>query len=110
MTVINPDKREYQTPDGLEVAKDIAWVFKSLWGIAAVFAIAIAWGVTLANEVAANTSKVQEAATQEQIHQVLTALQEIKSGIKEVDERQRDIKSQVDKLETKIDTIEKRDE
>ena len=110
MSVFTPNKQDYETPDGLEVAKDIAWVVKSLWGLALTFAIAVTWGVTLANDVKNNTDKLDEAATQEQMQQVLDGIKDIKTAIVAADARQRSIKSQLDKLESKVDTIEKRDE
>jgi 3-dehydroquinate synthetase len=110
MSVFTPDQHDYETSDALNVAKDIAWVVKSLWGLAVVFAIGIAWGVTLANDVKNNTDKLDAAATHEQMQQVLEGIKDIKTAIVAADARQRSIKSQLDKLESKVDTIEKRDE
>lgn len=108
MSAMNPERRDYETPDGLVLAKDIAWVIKSLWGLAVVFAIAIAWGVTLANDVKNNSDKVAESATKEQIEQVLEGIKEIKGSLNAADDRQRKMQSQVDKLTADVETLKER--
>ena len=110
MSKINPQRHEYETPDGLSVAKDIAWVIKTLWSGAVVFILASVWVIALAQDVKTNSEKIDEAATREQMAQVLEGIKDIKKSLNEADDRQRAIKSQVDKLETKVDSIEKRDE
>ena len=110
MSKMNPTKAEYESHDGLSIAKDIAWVIKTLWGGAVVFVLATVWVVALAQDVKSNTENLEEAATQEQMAQVLEGIKDIKKSLNEADDRQREIKSQVDKLEAKVDSIEKRDE
>ena len=110
MTTIQPKKSDYNTHDGFELARNIAWVVKTLWGGAAVLVLAAVWVAALAADVKSNTHLVEEAATAEQMKQVLEGINAIKENLKEADARQRDIKSQVDKLEIKVDSIEKRDE
>lgn len=112
MSSVNPRARDYETHDGLEVAKDIAMVIRWIWGIAAMFAVAIAWSVTLANDVKSNTEALEDTMSKEQIEEgferILESLDEIKQNQKEDDKRQRAIKSQLDKLEAKVDEIENR--
>ena len=110
MSVISPDKQDYQSHDGLQVAKDIAWVMKTLWGGLVVVVLAAVWVAALAGDVKTNTSKIEEAATAEQMALVLDGISDIKKSLDDADARQREIKSQVDKLEQQVEDIKKRDE
>ena len=110
MSKINPQRHEYETPDGLSVAKDIAWVIKTLWSGAVVFVLASVWVIALAQDVKTNSEKIDEAATQEQLASVVETLERIEKKIDAGDARQREMKSSIDKLETQVDTIEKRNE
>jgi len=110
MSIVNPNSREYETKDGLEIAKDVAWVIKTLWSGAVVFILCAVWVISLAQDVKTNTEKVSEAATAAQMAQVLEGIKDIKGSLTAADERQREIKSQVDKLEQQVEDIKKRDE
>jgi len=110
MNSISPHKKEYETHDGLTLAKDIAWVIRTLWGGVAVVILAAAWVAALAGDVKSNTDKIEDAATAQQVQQVLAGLKEIRDTIKDIDLRQRSIKTQVDRLEQQVEDIKKRDE
>lgn len=110
MSVISPDKHDYQSHDGLQVAKDIALVMKTLWGGLVVVVVAAIWVAALAADVKTNTGHIEEAATAEQMALVLDGISDIKKSLDDADARQREIKSQVDKLEAEIDNIKKRTE
>jgi len=110
MSIVNPNSREYETKDGLEIAKDVAWVIKTLWSGAVVFILCAVWVISLAQDVKTNTEKVSEAATAAQMAQVLEGIKDIKGSLNDADKRQREIKSQVDKLEQQVEDIKKRDE
>lgn len=110
MTALQPKKSDYNTHDGFELARDIAWVIKTLWAGAVVVVLASLWVAALAADVKSNTEKIEQAATQEQMAQVLEGIKDIKKSLTDADARQRDIKSQVDKLEAQVDDIRKRDE
>ena len=110
MSTVNPKREEFVEQDHFKVAKDVAWVIKSLWVAAAAIVLATMWVAALAADVKSNTAKVSEAATHEQMTQVLEGIKDIKANLKDADERQRDIKSQVDKLESQVEEIKKRDE
>jgi len=107
---MNPTKAEYESHDGLSIAKDIAWVIKTLWGGAVVFILATAWVVALAQDVKSNTENLEEAATQEQLNTVVGLLERIEKKIDKSDDRQREMKSSIDKLETQVEDIKKRGE
>lgn len=102
MSAVNPHKSEYDTPDGLKIAKDVSWVIRTLWGGGVIFCLAAYWVIALAQDVKTNTSKIEEAATKEQVQQVLDALTELKQDIRDVDTRQRSIQSQLDKVEERV--------
>jgi septal ring factor EnvC (AmiA/AmiB activator) len=110
MSKINPKVDEYETPDSLSIAKDIAWVIKTLWGGAVVFILATAWVVALAQDVKNNTDKIDDAATQEHLDTVIGLLERIEKKIDKSDDRQRQMKSSIDKLETQVEDIKKRGE
>ena len=110
MSKVNPTKAEYESHDGLSIAKDIAWVIKTLWGGAVVFILATAWVVALAQDVKSNTENLEEAATQEQLNTVVGLLERIEKKIDKSDDRQREMKSSIDKLETQVEDIKKRGE
>ena len=110
MSKMNPTKAEYESHDGLSIAKDIAWVIKTLWGGAVVFILATAWVVALAQDVKSNTENLEEAATQEQLNTVVGLLERIEKKIDKSDDRQREMKSSIDKLETQVEDIKKRGE
>lgn len=110
MNSVSPHKEEYETHDGLTLAKDIAWVIKTLWGGVFVVVLAAVWVAALAGDVKSNTAKIDDAATAEQVQQVLAGLKEIKDTLKDQDLRQRAIKTQVDKLGQEVEDIKKRDE
>lgn len=102
MSVINPEKSEYQTSDGLKLARDVSWVIRTLWGGGLVFVLATTWVVSLANEVKNNAEKVEDAATKEQMELVLGALADIREDLRALDSRQRTIQSKIDKLEGRV--------
>jgi len=89
----------------LKAVKDIAWVVKSLWGAAVVFVIATTWIVALAQDVKANGEKVDAAATQQQIISVALALERIEKSLEKSDDRQRIMKTQLDKVEADVQTL-----
>lgn len=89
-------------------AKDIVWIVRTIWGLAVVFGVAITWGVTLANDVKQNTKDLGEAATSAQMEQVIRALDDIKDSMEAADERQRQMKTQLDKLESKVEALQPR--
>ena len=110
MTTIQPKKSDYNTHDGFELARNIAWVIKTLWAGAVFVVLASLWVAALAADVKSNAEKIEQAATQEQMAQVLEGIKDIKQSLTDADARQRDIKSQVDKLEAQVEDIKKRDE
>lgn len=110
MSVMNPQKHEYETPDGLKVAKDISAVIKTLWSGAIVIVGAAIWIAALAADVEANKDAVAQAATTEQLSTVVQTLERIEQKIDDGDRRQREMKTSIDKLETQVEAVEKRNE
>lgn len=110
MSVMNPQKHEYETPDGLKVAKDISTVIKTLWSGAVVIIGAAIWVAALASDVEANKQALEQAATVEQLATVVQTLERIEGKIDDGDKRQREMKSSIDKLETQVAAVEKRNE
>lgn len=110
MSTIHPNKSEYDSDDALKLAKDVSWVIKSIWSGVAVVVLATMWIVALAADVKTNTEKIEKAATREQMVLVLEGIKDIKESLSDADKRQREIKSQVDRLEQQVEDIEKRDE
>ena len=109
-SVFSPDKKDFETRDGLEVAKDIAWVIKTLWSGGVIFMLCAVWVIALAQDVKTNAAKVADAATKEQMQLVLSGIKDIKGSLVDADKRQRDIQRQVDKLEQQVEDVKKRDE
>jgi len=110
MSVIQPKSDEYDTHDGLKVAKDVAWVIKSLWsGVIVVIAAAI-WISALAADVHQNTEKLEHAATKAQMDTIIVLLTSVSKTVEKADDRQREMKSQLDKLESKVDSHDEREE
>lgn len=109
MSFINPKDKDFETSDGLKVARDIAWVIKTLWTGAVVTVLAAVWVVSLAQEVETNTAKIEEAATKDQMTTVIDALNDIKGSLTAADTRQRGIKSQLDKVTADVDTLKKQE-
>lgn len=105
MSAINPHKAEYETPDGLKIAKDVSWVIKTLWTGAVVTVLAAIWVAALAADVKQNTDKIEEAATKEQLELVIESLKDIKGSLKDADDRQRSIQSQLDRVETEVENL-----
>lgn len=110
MSVINPKKQEYETPDALKIAQDVSWVIRTLWAGAVVIVLGAWWAATLAADVAHNTDRLDTTATKEQMETVIELLKSVDAKVDAGDDRQRAMKTQLDKLETKVDAIEKRDE
>lgn len=109
MSVINPQEGEYDTPDGLKVAKDIAWVMRTLWGGAVVFVLAVVWVVSLANEVQHTKEIAEAAATKNQMTSVIESLNEIKRSLGNSDTRERDMKEKIDTLAADVKNLKERD-
>lgn len=93
------------TSETLKAARDIAWVIKTLWvGLIAVVGAAI-WVASLAAEVELNSEKIQAAATQAQIVSVAATLERIEGSLEKADVRQREMKSQLDRVVADVNTL-----
>lgn len=105
MSAINPHREEYETSDALKIAKDVSWVIKTLWSGAVVTILAAIWVAALAADVKVNAEKIDEAATKEQVQQVIESLKDIKGSLRDADDRQRNIQSQLDRVETEVENL-----
>lgn len=107
MSAINPSKQEYETPDGLKIAKDVSWVIRTLWTGAVVTVLAAIWVAALAADVHSNTEKIEEKASTEQLAAVAATLERIEGKIDEQGKEQQKIKESTIRLETKVEALEK---
>jgi len=94
--------------DNFKVAKDIAWVIKSLWAGAVAVVIAAVWVTALAQEVKTNTEILKEReAVFQTIPLIASALIRIEGKLDATDKRQREIEKGRVRLEEKVERIEK---
>ncbi len=95
--------------DNFKVAKDIAWVIKTMWGGIVVVVLATVWMTALAADVKSNADelKAREQAT-DAVPAIVAALARIEQQLDKADTRQRDIQKTVDVNATKIKALEEK--
>lgn len=106
MSTVHPKESEYEMHDSFELAKNISWVIKSLYGFAIVVVLATAWAVSLAGDVESNTKELEKKATAEQLTTMTEILRRVESKIDKQDERQRDIKEGLDRMDERLEAVE----
>lgn len=106
MSATHPHKEEYLLDDSFELAKNISWVIKSLYGFGAVILVAGFWAASLASDVEHNTEALEKTATAEQLTTVTEILRRVEAKIDKQDERQRDVKDDIARIDERLKAVE----